>query len=124
MMSEEIPRTLYQSDVDFAQLALQFPDFAKRLKSNGQLDFSDPESVEQLTKCLLRKDFGLDIELPGDRLCPPIPNRYNYILWLHDLLDTTSTDYKELYDRGREVLGLDMCVSSPVDESSSPTDMS
>ena len=123
-MPEEIPRTLYRSDVDFAQLALQFPDFAKRLKANGQLDFSDPESVRQLTKCLLLRDFGLEIELPEDRLCPPVPNRYNYILWLQDLLDTTSTDYKERYDRGREVLGLDMCVLRPVDGSSSSTDVS
>ena len=123
-MSEEIPRTLYKSDIDFTQLALQFPDFAKQLKSNGQLDFSDPESVRQLTKCLLRKDFGIDIELPEDRLCPPVPNRYNYILWLHDLLDTTSTDYKERYDRGREVLGLDMCVLRLVDASSPRTDVS
>lgn len=52
---------VYESDVDFASLALGYPDFAKksapyillrercsrngRLKANRQLDFSDPESV-------------------------------------------------------------------------------
>lgn len=69
---------------------------AIRLKQNRQLDFSDPESVRyvadiplptlvehqfpdlapptvrQLTKSLLHRDFNLDIELPEDRLCPPV----------------------------------------------------
>lgn len=47
-------------------------DRDRRLKSNGQLDFSNPESVEQLTKSLLKRDFGLKIELSPDRLCPPV----------------------------------------------------
>lgn len=45
---------------------------SSRLKSNGQLDFSNPESVQQLTKSLLKRDFGLKILLPADRLCPPV----------------------------------------------------
>ena len=57
----------------------------------------------QLTKTLLRVDFGLKTELPADRLCPPVPNRHNYILWLKDLLDTTS------YQKpGRRLAGLDI----------------
>lgn len=28
-----------------------------------------------LTKCLFKKDFNLDVDLPKDTLCPPIPNR-------------------------------------------------
>lgn len=42
------------------------------MKSNGQLDFSNPEAVQQLTKSLLERDFGLKLELPNDRLCPPV----------------------------------------------------
>jgi 23S rRNA A1618 N6-methylase RlmF len=45
------------------------------LKPNGQLDFSDPAAVQQLTKSLLERDFGLKLDLPDDRLCPPVPNR-------------------------------------------------
>ncbi|TVY75657.1 U6 small nuclear RNA (adenine-(43)-N(6))-methyltransferase [Lachnellula suecica] len=99
---------IYKEDVDFAALALQDADFAKILKPNGQLDFSNPESVQQLTKSLLKRDFGLKISLPPDRLCPPIPNRLNYLLWIQALLDTTSDGYTDVYDPEREVLGLDI----------------
>lgn len=44
------------------------------LKPNGQVDFSDPESVQQLTKSLLKRDFGLKLALPPDRLCPAVCN--------------------------------------------------
>ncbi|RBQ92670.1 hypothetical protein VDGD_20398 [Verticillium dahliae] len=57
----------------------------------------------QLTKTLLKIDYGLKIELPHDRLCPPVPVRHNYILWLKELIDGSS--YAE---RGRKVTGLDI----------------
>ncbi|CZT12009.1 hypothetical protein WAI453_003291 [Rhynchosporium graminicola] len=100
--------TFYRDEIDFTTLALQEPDFARALKPNGQLDFSNPESVQQLTKSLLKRDFGLQITLPPDRLCPPVPNRLNYILWIQRLLDSTSDSYSDSYDVEREVLGLDI----------------
>ncbi|KAJ9295376.1 hypothetical protein DTO271G3_6199 [Paecilomyces variotii] len=118
-------RNIYKDEVDFAALALQSPDFAKHVKPNGQLDFTDPDAVRQLTKSLLLRDFGLKVDLPEDRLCPPVPNRYNYILWLQDLLDTTGDEYRDRYDPDRDVIGLDIgtgccsiypllgCVSRP-----------
>jgi 23S rRNA (adenine1618-N6)-methyltransferase len=38
-------------------------------------------------------------------------NRLNYILWLQDLLDSTTGELKSGYDSNREVIGLDMYVS-------------
>ncbi|MCJ1259939.1 hypothetical protein MMC24_007778 [Lignoscripta atroalba] len=141
-------RNIYKDDVDFSLLALQSPEFNKQsvtvwdpfeasqpecsheiysLKSNGQLDFSNPEAVQQLTKSLLKRDFGLEIELPDDRLCPPVfspgrgqsqedvanfSDRLNYILWIQDLLDTTSESYTDHYDPEREVIGLDVGTGS------------
>ncbi|KAK2624382.1 hypothetical protein QTJ16_006332 [Diplocarpon rosae] len=99
---------IYKDDIDFATLALQDGEFAKVLKPNGQLDFSNPESVYQLTKSLLKRDFALKISLPPDRLCPPVPNRLKYILWIQGLLDSTSDSYTDTYDPEREVLGLDI----------------
>ncbi|KAL2405878.1 Psilocybin synthase [Exophiala dermatitidis] len=106
------PDNIYENDVDFTTLALQYPQFAKKLKPNGQLDFSDPESVRQLTKSLLHRDFDLTIDLPEDRLCPPVPNRFNYILFIQRLLDDTSPDWHEGYDPNRTVIGLDIGTGS------------
>ncbi|KAI9372638.1 hypothetical protein BJX61DRAFT_542509 [Aspergillus egyptiacus] len=101
-------RDLYKDGVDFTTLALQSPDFAKFLKPNSQLDFTDPDAVRQLTVSLLQRDFDLKVDIPENRLCPPIPNRLNYIIWLQDLLDTTGPDYRDSYDPGRIVTGLDV----------------
>ncbi|KAL3455791.1 hypothetical protein BJX64DRAFT_57103 [Aspergillus heterothallicus] len=101
-------RDLYKDGVDFTTLALQSPDFAKYLKSNNQLDFTDPNAVRQLTVSLLQRDFGLKVYIPEARLCPPVPNRLNYIIWLQDLLDTTGDEYRDSYDHDRVVTGLDI----------------
>ncbi|KAI9641705.1 hypothetical protein NHQ30_009561 [Ciborinia camelliae] len=99
---------IYKEDIDFAALGREDPDFGKLLKSKSQLDFSDPKSVQQLTKSLLKRDFGLKLTLPDDRLCPPVPNRLNYILWLQNLVDTSSDTYIDSYCPGRQVHGLDI----------------
>ncbi|KFY27689.1 hypothetical protein V493_03368 [Pseudogymnoascus sp. VKM F-4281 (FW-2241)] len=101
---------IYKEDVDFAGLASQDVEFKNILKPNGQLDFSDPESVQQLTKSLLNRDFGLKLTLPPDRLCPAVPNRLNYLLWIQDLLDTSAPNpsLTDTHDPSRPVIGLDV----------------
>ena len=37
-----------------------------------------------------------------------IKERFNYILWIQDLLDTTSETYADRYDAERTVTGIDM----------------
>ncbi|KAM5354242.1 hypothetical protein ACJ41O_000892 [Fusarium nematophilum] len=94
---------LYAKAPDFKQLALQDPDFARLWNQHKTDFFNDPECVMQLTKTLLKLDFGLKIELPHDRLCPPVTNRHNYLLWIKSLMDTTS------YEKpGRKLVGLDI----------------
>ncbi|RMZ82462.1 hypothetical protein DV737_g1983, partial [Chaetothyriales sp. CBS 132003] len=106
-MAPRIPPNHYDT-IDFTSLALQYPVFARKLKPNGQLDFSDPESVRQLTICLLDRDFGLTVTLPPDRLCPPVPNRFNYILFLQRLLDSTSPSFRDSHDPTRSIVGIDI----------------
>ncbi|KAI2459342.1 hypothetical protein LOY97_003408 [Ophidiomyces ophidiicola] len=72
-------RNLYRHDLDFRALALEDADFARCLKPNGQLDFNNPDVV-----------------------------RFNYILWLQDLVDSTANRYTDSYDPERAVAGLDM----------------
>ena len=50
--------------------------------------------------------------MPNDRLCPPVPVRYNYVRWIQDLLDTTSDSYTDRYDPSRNVIGLDIGVGA------------
>lgn len=52
------------------------------------IDFSDEEALRTLTKCLLRKDFNLDVSLPPNQLIPTLPLRLNYILWIEDIMNT------------------------------------
>ncbi|PHH58813.1 hypothetical protein CDD80_1957 [Ophiocordyceps camponoti-rufipedis] len=94
-------KALYSSAPDFQRLARCDADFAALVEGH-RLDFGDPASVVQLSKTLLKLDFGLELHLPPDRLCPPIPNRHCYILWLKDLLDSSS------YDPPGSLVGMDV----------------
>lgn len=63
----------YVQKLDFHEIALQDEDFSEILRSNGgTFDFKKPDHVLQLTKSLLKRDFGLKLKLPNDRLCPPV----------------------------------------------------
>ncbi|KAI1474337.1 hypothetical protein F4774DRAFT_414967 [Daldinia eschscholtzii] len=103
-------KTLYTEELDFRVLGQHDPEFEAALERGSHLNFNNPKSVMQLTKTLLKRDFDLTVDLPMDRLCPPIPNRHNYILWLKDLLDSSSPPYinaRELIPT-RRVTGLDV----------------
>ncbi|KAI1775780.1 hypothetical protein F4818DRAFT_441057 [Hypoxylon cercidicola] len=104
---DEYFKTLYTEETDFGLLGQRDPEF-KAVLQHGSLDFADPASVMQLTKTLLKVDFGLRVDLPADRLCPPVPNRHNYILWLKDLLDSSAPSYVDSYEPARRVTGLDI----------------
>jgi 23S rRNA (adenine1618-N6)-methyltransferase len=70
-------------------------------------------SHRQLTKSLLKRDFALELKLPNDRLCPPVPNRWAYICWIQDLIDSTNpSTLTDCYDSNRRVTGLDVGVGS------------
>lgn len=71
---------------NFQRLAALYPDFALHVSREGKLDFNDPAALLSLTKTLLLNDFKLDWEIPLTRLCPAVPNRINYLLWVEDLL--------------------------------------
>lgn len=64
------------------------------------IDFKDAKSLRILTKCLLKSDFNLDVDIPEDRLVPTLPLRLNYILWIEDLLNAIK--------KGGNVWGLDI----------------
>ncbi len=95
--------------VDFKALAQHDENFKKIWeKTSGKLDFQDPETVTALSNAILKVDFGLQLDVPGDRLCPPVPNRWNYVAWIQNLIDSTSPDYSDKYNPERQVTGLDI----------------
>ncbi|KAK0407302.1 hypothetical protein QR680_019126 [Steinernema hermaphroditum] len=75
---------------NFTALAREYPELRKHcfITNRGtlNLNFADSEAVRILTLVLLRKDFGLTIELPHNSLVPRVPQRLNYLLFLEDLL--------------------------------------
>lgn len=54
------------------------------------IDFTNPAACRELSKVLLKKDFGVNWDLPEGHLVPPVTNRLNYILWIEDLLNLSS----------------------------------
>nr|CAG4641621.1 EOG090X04JL [Eurycercus lamellatus] len=85
------PRNPYRIPPDFKELALKFPDFRKhakqKLSGKIEIDFKDAAAVRALSTVLLKRDFGLEVQLPPDRLVPTLPLRLNYLLWIEDLLE-------------------------------------
>lgn len=97
---------------DFAALAARYPDtfgrFVKYRRGGGDedatdnnghqtqtayIDFHDAEAVRALTQTVLLHDYGLHVDLPENRLCPPIPNRLNYIRWIRSVLESTRREH-------------------------------
>lgn len=81
---------------DFAGLARQYPLILGEyvqinpVSLKGYIDFTVNDATRALTKALLLKDFDVDVDIPKDHLCPPLPNRINYVCWISDLLDGIS----------------------------------
>ena len=97
------PKNIYKDrKPDFKALAIKYPEFRQHavqdLKGNVHLDFKKPECLRALSWALLKDDFGLDVEIPVDRLIPTVPLRLNYLLWLKDLME----------DKSKSVTGIDI----------------
>ena len=76
---------------DFSLLALEFPNFHQYVKTGNSgksfINFKDPSALRCLSTVLLKKHFGISLDIPLDRLIPTIPLRLNYIHWVEDLLE-------------------------------------
>jgi 23S rRNA A1618 N6-methylase RlmF len=76
----------------FASLASRYPDtFGAFVSSTGKVNWKDPRAVKAVTQILLWNDFHIQYDFPEQYLCPPLPNRINYLCWLHDLIEVTSS---------------------------------
>ncbi|KIW02686.1 uncharacterized protein PV09_06123 [Verruconis gallopava] len=81
----------YDQPINFQDLARVNKSFRDCLASNhGVLNFKNAEHLRCLTKALLLRDFKLQLYLPENRLCPPVPIRWLYVQWVQSLLDSTA----------------------------------
>ena len=84
------PRNKYcKNTANFEKLGEKYPEFRKHLlptSSKYTINFKDPKALRELTVSLLREDFGLNVELPLNRLIPTVTLKLNYILWIEDLI--------------------------------------
>jgi 23S rRNA A1618 N6-methylase RlmF len=90
-----IPKSEFVLSCNFDHLAATYPEFGSAREQLSQQSASDPstEFNKALTRCLLRHHFKLQLpSLPEGRLCPPVPNRANYVRWLRELMASSSRD--------------------------------
>ncbi|KAG1816718.1 S-adenosyl-L-methionine dependent methyltransferase [Suillus subaureus] len=87
------PRNPYNKPPDFTELARRYPPLRPYVFINhtgsSTINFKSLPAQKCLTEALFRLDYGLSLTLPDDRLCPPVPNRLNYVLWLQDIVKFT-----------------------------------
>lgn len=83
----------FKNDYDFDLLIQKNPQLKRYVHQNKygnlSIDFSNPKAVKELNTGLLFCYDGIQSwNFPDQNLCPPIPGRLDYILYLHDLLAT------------------------------------
>ena len=80
-----------------------------------RLDWTDESTLRCLSKAILLNDFSVDVDLPADRLCPPIPNRLEYIDWIAKLIHASkqidSTENNLTHPNGVHVLDIGVGAS-------------
>ncbi len=72
--------------IDFFQLSKRHSYLQKYLlkTSNGYtIDFNNPKAVRELCYAILFVQYNIQLEIPLDTLCPPVPNRMSYLQYIH-----------------------------------------
>ncbi|KAF8148848.1 hypothetical protein B0H34DRAFT_200530 [Crassisporium funariophilum] len=108
------PRNPYRISPDFSALAEAYEPLQEYLISDTlsrrrTIDFKNDGAQRRLTEAILFCDFGIVLRIPDNRLCPPVPNRLNYILWIQDIMH--AHDHVSSYSE-RRVRGIDIGTGS------------
>lgn len=91
-MSRQLhPASPFLQPYDLAALCMLEPalgDFCyTTVRGTLSVQFDKPEAVRLLNKALLRHTFGLRwYQLPPNVLCPAVPGRFDYLLYMQDFL--------------------------------------
>ena len=95
-------RNPYQEPLDLHELSKARGGALSRFvtrSAGGELKFAwkSAEAMRMLTEVLLERDFGVEVKCHPGRLCPPLPNRLNYLYWLDDLLEHWSLEEQRVH---------------------------
>ena len=108
VLSRLHPRNPYAARrPDFAALGKLYPSFG-RLLVGRELDWANPAALVELCTALLHHDFGIRWTMPSESLCPTVPSRLNYLLWVEDLLALRETAAPQQQDTEPAVIGIDI----------------
>ncbi len=84
------PKNPFIEDYDFDILIQHYPllkNFVFINKyENKTIKFSDNKAVRALNSALLKTHYGINWDIPENNLCPPIPGRLDYLLYIADLI--------------------------------------
>ena len=103
-------RNIYRNRPDYLKMAKEYRQFGQFVKCDlsgrPNINYNDPNALRELTKTLLKKDFGLEVDIPDNRLIPTVPQRLNYILWIEDLVTKLQKETDLVCDN--KVIGIDI----------------
>ena len=98
------PDNPFNKNYNFNQLVHAYPKLESFIVpgkfARKSIDFSNPEAVEALNTALLAWQFEVNWTLKPGHLCPAIPGRFDYLLYVHDLLQEPADRRVELLDVG------------------------
>ena len=90
----------HQKDYNFELLVQKFPQlnsFIIEKYGKKTIDFSNAKAVKTLNQALLKTHYNIDYwDFSDANLCPPIPNRVDYIHHLNDLIGKNDKPIKIL----------------------------
>ena len=88
------PKNPFSRDYDFDFLSTHneaLKDFIFVNKyGKHTIRFADPHAVKALNQALLKAGYNIKWSIPEGHLCPPIPGRLDYLLYIDDLIDKTN----------------------------------
>jgi 23S rRNA (adenine1618-N6)-methyltransferase len=84
------PKNPFQEDYDFNALMGHYKELSEYVFrnefGNQTINFGNKHAVKALNTALLKKFYNVNWDIPDGNLCPPIPGRLDYLLYLADLI--------------------------------------
>jgi len=82
----------FERALDFPLLISKNPNLAQYYNRRlNEYDFGSNNAIIELTQTLFETKLGLKVRIDGSRLCPRFFNRLDYVLFIRDLLQSTSS---------------------------------